>query len=421
MFRTVGEQPFVKVGQHTKPAALRKTIYLGVDVPLLLIVFTLAIFGLVMVFSASYDYSLWFFDSANHIFIRQLLWMALGTTLAAVLTFVDYHLLRKIAVPAMAVTIVLLVAVLFGNESVNGSVRTFFKGSVQPSELAKLMTVIYLGVWLFSKRDQLDHVGFGLFPLAAILGLLAGLIFLQPDLSAVITILFLGGVMFFLADGDLKQISIMFVLAFLVGLLVVQVSNTGSDRMSNFQAGWSDPMNASYHVRRSLEAFVSGRWLGVGIGKSVTKLTGLPVPSTDSIFAVIGEETGTLGAVMVIGMYVLLLWRGLTIAQRATDQLGRLLAAGLTIWITVEAFINMAVMVNLLPFAGNALPFISSGGSSLIATFTAIGILLSISRLSMQERQAEGRSYSAVVDLRRWDRRRRVPGARRAPGAVRGK
>ena len=175
----------------------------------------------------------------------------------------------------------------------------------------------------------------------------------------------------------------------------------------------------SYHVRWAFEAFVKGGWFGVGIGKAETKLIGLPVPPTDSIFAVVGEETGVFGALSLVGLYVLLLWRGLTISRRAPDQLGALLAAGLSLWIALEAFINMAVMVNLLPFAGNALPLISSGGSNMIVSLAAIGILLNISRLSERKKEENGKLFDAVVDLRRRDRRRSVSSAGRAASVTR--
>jgi cell division protein FtsW len=158
----------------------------------------------------------------------------------------------------------------------------------------------------------------------------------------------------------------------------------------------------------------------VGIGKSVTKLTGLPVPPTDSIFAVIGEETGVFGSVAVVILYVVLLWRGLFIARRAPDGLGTLLAAGLCLWLSLEALINMGVMVSLLPFAGNALPFISAGGSNLLVSCAAIGILMNISRMSAQTEEGDGSPYGAVVDLRRWNRWRRIPRSRRTSGAERG-
>jgi cell division protein FtsW len=311
----------------------------------------------------------------------------------------------------------MLIIVLIGNEVRHGAVRTLLQGSIQPSELAKLITVIYLAVWLYAKRERLSNISFGLLPLALILGLLGGLIFIQPDLSAVFTIFILGGMMFFLAGGDLKQIAILLVVALLIGWVVVQVTPTGASRVQNYLAGLEDPSQASYHVRRSIEAFVNGEWFGVGIGNGVTKVVGLPVPPTDSIYAVIGEETGVFGSIALMALYVLFFWRGIRVASRAPDDLGALLAAGLSLWIAIEAFINMAVMVNLMPFAGNALPFVSYGGSNLVVSLVAVGILLNVSRQSVQNQEDQGRLFSAVVNLRWWDRRRRVSRPYRSAGA----
>jgi cell division protein FtsW len=179
-------------------------------------------------------------------------------------------------------------------------------------------------------------------------------------------------------------------------------------------------LQASYHVRRSFEAIVNGGWFGVGIGNSLSKVTGLPVPPTDSIFAVVVEELGWFGAVALITLYGLLVWRGLVIARRAPDMLGTLLASGLVLWVGMEALINMAVMVGLVPFAGNALPFVSSGGSNLVTTLAAIGILFNISRqasLATNTSDDEWRTYSAVTHLRWWNGRRGVPRAVRLRNA----
>jgi cell division protein FtsW len=419
MFRTIGERTSVKnrmsatrTGKRGK--STQKTLYLGFDLPLFLVAVTLVIFGLLMVYSASYDYSLSWYGDASTIFKRQIAWLGLGLVGAAVLAWLDYHILQRVAVILMGLTLFSLSAVFFTNEVRNNAVRTLLGGSVQPSELAKLVTVIYLAVWLYARRDQLEDVSIGLFPLAAILGLLGGLIFLQPDLSAVATIVFLGGTMFFLAGGALRQIGLLIVGGLLVGWIVVQLSSTGSNRVAEYIQGLKDPMLASYHVRRALEAFANGGWFGVGIGKAATKVTGLPVPPTDSIFAVVGEETGFLGAGGLILLYLTLLWRGLTISRRAPDGLGALLAAGLSLWIALEAFVNMAVMVNLLPFAGNALPFISAGGSNLVVSLAAVGILLNISRKSEQSSEENERTFSAVIDLRRRDRRGRLSRSHRS-------
>ena len=378
----------------------KRLVQLGVDVPLLLVQITILIFGILMVYSASWDFSLAIYDSATYIFERQLLWIALGSVLAVGTTFLDYHYWRRLAVPAMFVTVLGLSAVLFVSDVRFNAARSLFEGSYQPSELAKLVMIVYLSVWLFSKREHLHDIGFGLLPLAGILGFVGGLIFLQPDLSAVLTVVALGGLMFFLAGGDPKQIIVLLLVAAVVGWLVVVASPTGQERVASYLEGVRDPTEASYHVRRSLEAFVKGGWFGVGIGKADTKLTGLPVPPTDSIYAVIGEETGVLGALGVMLLYATLLWRGLRIARRAPDLLGALLAGGLSVWIALEAFVNMAVMVGLAPFAGNALPLISAGGSNLLVSMLAIGIILNISRLGYQAEQEAAGSRSPVLDFR---------------------
>ena len=387
------------------------------DAPLLITIITLISFGLLMLYSASVDYSVEILGEAPAYMIkRQMLWLVIGIVIATLLSHLDYHYWRQIAVFVMLATIVSLIAVLFGRELRLGAVRTFYNGSVQPSELAKLVTVIYLTIWLYAKREHLHDIKLGLMPLAVILGIVGGLIYLQPDISATATIFILGGVLFFLAGADLKQIIILIFLASLVAWVIVQVSATGQERIAFYKLGLEDPSHASYHVRRSLEAIVNGGIFGRGIGQSVTKLTGLPVPPTDSIFAVVAEEFGIVGATALILLYAFLVWRGLVVARRAPDMLGSLLATGLVFWIAIEALINMTVMVGLLPFAGNALPFMSAGGSSLVTSLMAIGILYNISRQRGEESQLEEdrRAYSAVADLRRRNRRRSVSRASRS-------
>ena len=392
----------------------------SLDLPLIVIIIALIIFGMVMMFSASWDYSLIQYGSPMYMFERQLLWLAVGLAAACLLALFDYHHWRRFIVPAMGLTILLLVAVLFMNEVRLGAKRALYQGSYQPSELAKLITIVYLSVWLYAKRDMLHDISLGLFPLGVILGVVGGLIYQQPDLSAAGTVLLMGGLLFFLAGGALKQIGVLLIIALAAGWLVVQISPTGHERVAEFIAGLKDPTQASYHVQRSFEAIVNGGWFGVGIGRAQSKLTGLPVPPTDSIFAVIVEELGAVGALFLVGLYAAVIWRGLVIARRAPDMLGTLLATGLAGWIGIEAGINMMVMVGLLPFAGNALPFISAGGSNLVASLAAIGILLNISRQKGEiSNDKEWSTYRAAVDLRGWNRRRRIPRPRRISGAER--
>lgn len=400
-----------------RQAATRRVAWQSGDLILVATTAALCLFGLLLLYSASTDYSFREYRNAYYIFNKQVLWIALGTVVAFVCARIDYHLWRRLALPAMAITIGLLVVVLFVNETRHGAARSILGGSVQPSELAKLVLVLYLSVWLYSKREHLHDVQLGLLPLATILGLVGGLIYLQPDLSAAVTIFVLGGLLFFLAGGELRQIVLFMAVALLVGWVVVQLSATGRARLADYLAGLRDPLQSSYHVKRALEAIIKGGWFGVGIGKGTTKLTGLPWPFTDSIFAVLVEELGFFGALLLMGMYGVLLWRGVHIARHAPDALGMVMAGGLTFWIIIEALINIGVMVGLIPFAGNTLPFISAGGSNLVASLTAIGILLGISRQAGQitpDVETERRLYGAIVDLRRRDRRRRFARARRA-------
>jgi len=385
-------------------------IRLEFDVILLLVVITLIIFGSLMVYSASSDFSFTVYGSPTYIFQRQMIWLGLGSAIALFISFIDYHRWSKFALWIMLGAILLLVLVLVLQEERLGAVRSLFRGSVQPSELAKMVLVIYLSVWLYNRRDQLRDIYLGLIPLGTIIGVVIGLIALQPDLSALITVILLGMMMFFLAGGELKQILIVLLIGVIIGYVVLSsdIFPTGSDRMGSFLEGLRDPLQYSHHVKRSLESFVKGGWLGVGIGKSETKFISLPFPHTDSIFAVVGEETGFLGAAFLVICYTILMWRSLVISRNAPDGLGKLLAAGLGFWLSIEAFINMAVMVGLMPFAGNALPFISAGGSNLVTVLVAVGIIMSVSRMSELSKVETEKSFSALIDLRGRNRRRRV-------------
>jgi len=413
----MGTGTFVKGRAYKLPRSQksRATSTRGVDVPLLLIMIALLVFGLIILYSASWDFSLAAYDNPLQMVSRQGIWMTLGLLVATFLVRFDYHHWRKLAVLAMALTIVLLIGVLLLSEIRFNAKRAFFDGSVQPSELAKLVSIIYLAVWMFSKRQSLKSIQLGLIPLGMILGIIGGLIYLQPDLSAAGTVLILGGLLFFLAGGDLKQIIFLLIVALIGGWMVVSISPTGAERVNDFLNGIKDPTQSSYHVLRSFEAIVNGGIFGTGIGRGETKLLGLPVPPTDSIFAVVAEELGLIGSVALIGLYAALVWRGMVIARRAPDMLGTLLASGLALWLGLEALINMAVMVGLMPFAGNALPFVSAGGSNLVVSLAAIGILLNISRQSgvTVEEGNDWRSFGAIVNLRWRNRRRRVSRARR--------
>ncbi len=386
------------------------TLHLPVDVPMLLIVILLVVFGLLMVYSASWDFSILMGKKPTYIFNRQVIWVLLGTVTAVVATFIDYHFYQKILVPLGLGTLALLLAVLIVNDQ-SGSdfTRMLLGGSIQPSELAKAVIVIYLSFWLHNRKDSINDMQIALIPLVIILGVTFGLILLQPDLSAALTVLLLGIMLFFLAGGDWKIILLVAATAILIGLPLMYLYPTGRDRIDSYLVSLDDPLESSYHIQRCLEAVVKGGWFGVGIGQADTKFTGLPLAPTDSIFAVVAEELGILGGLFVVVLFILLLWRGSVIANNAPDQFGSLMAFGLTVWIGIEALMNMSVIVGLMPFTGNALPFISAGGSNMVVSLTSIGIILNISRTSMKENASERRPRSAVVDLRGRNGRGRVP------------
>ena len=391
-----------------------RPIRLGIDVPFVLAVMFLLGFGILMVYSASWQPSMLAEKPVTYFFLNQLRWVFVGIGAALFFMYVDYRRWRKWLLPMIMVMIVLLVWVAFFGEVRFNSRRTLFNGSVQPSELAKLVIIIYLAFWLQSKQEVLNNIHFGLFPMIFILGSTAGLIMLQPDLSATLTMLGLGGLMFFLAGVVWRQIILILIVVGGIGAFFLLVSDTGRVRFEQYLVALQDPVNAHDHIKRAIESIVRGGLFGVGIGKGSSKFA-LPVSHTDSIFAVIAEETGLLGAGVVVLTYLVLMWRGMSIARKALDMQGRLLAAGLTFWITLEAVLNMGVMVSVFPFAGNALPLISAGGSNLTMTMAAIGLILSVGRVANHKKnEEEGRAFSAVVNLRRGNGRRGISRAHRS-------
>ncbi len=394
-----------QVQAQAKPVGVKR---LGIDVPLLIIVACLVVFGLLMVYSSSWDASLRAGKAPTHIFNRQLIWVGIGLVICLIASLTDYHFYSKVVVIMMIGVLILLIAVLIVSRVKSDATRTLFDGSGQPTELAKMATILYLAVWLNNRRETLGSFKDGLIPLVAIVGLVAALIIFQPDISAAATIGILGIIMFFIGGGDLRQIMLSLAGGLGLGLLAVNILPTGRARISQYLSGIQNPVKGSYHIRRTFEAVIKGRFFGVGLGNADTKFTGLPLPHTDSIFAVIAEETGVFGSFFVIILFVLLLWRGYVIAKNAPDNLGKLLSFGLIGWIVLEALMNIAVIVGLFPMAGNALPFISAGGSSMVTTLLAIGIVMNVSRQSAKNLSPERSSGSAAVDLRGRDWRRSV-------------
>jgi cell division protein FtsW len=393
--------------------ARKKALGLPFDTLLLVVVGALLAFGMMMVYSATFDWSYRQFGDPNTIFVRQVQWLGVGLAGMFIAARMRYAHWRRLALLLMLATLAALVWVLLFGASTFNAQRSFFRGSVQPSELAKFAIIIYLAVWLDSKGEKIREMSYGIVPFAIIVGVITGLILLQPDLSAAATIVLVATLMFFTAGADLFQLGLVGVIGSLTAWAVLQVSETGRQRLADYLKGVQDITNASWHVQQAAIAFVNGGWFGRGLGESRQKFLALPTPHTDSIFAVIGEELGLLGCVFVIGLFVALMWRGFKIASQARDPLGAILAAGIVCWVGLEALINVAVMVGAMPFAGNALPFISYGGSSLVVTLTAMGVLINISRRDVSDipprkTLATGILSDATAHLSGRDRRGRL-------------
>ncbi len=358
----------------------KKTSGMPFDGVLLVIVGALVAIGLMMVYSATFDWSYQRYGNPNTVFLLQLRSLAIGVVVMIVAARMNYRWWRWLALGVMVVAVALLGYVLIKGSSAFGAQRSVFKGSVQPSELAKFATVVYLAAWLSSKGDKIRQWGYGIIPFGMIIGFVAALILLQPDLSAAATIVIVASIMFFVAGADLIQMGLVVLAGSGVAWLVLQTSETGRKRLFDYLAGMQDIMQASWQVKQAAIAFVNGGLFGRGLGQSYQKFGFLPTPHTDSIFAIIGEELGLVGCLVIVALFAALIWRGFKIASEAQDGMGAILAAGIVSWVAFEALLNVAVMVGALPVAGNALPFISYGGSNLVVMMAAMGVLLSISR-----------------------------------------
>jgi cell division protein FtsW len=273
--------------------------------------------------------------------------------------------------------------VLIFGDTVFGSRRALINGALQPGELAELVIVIYMATWLSSRKTQIRSLTYGLIPFAVLVGIVAALILAQPDISTAATIIVVAGIMYFLAGADMLQIAVAGVFVGVIGVLYITQSGPdyAQGRVASFLSGATDVTEADYHVRQAIVAFTNGGLTGVGLGQGKQKFGNLPAPHTDSIFAIIGEELGVMGATLVVALYIALVVRGVQIARRAVDNFGALLASGLTIWIAIKALLNIAVMTGMVPPTGASLPFISFGGSSLVVVMAGVGLLLSISRV----------------------------------------
>jgi len=362
----------------------RATRVVKTDLGLILVVLALVIVGLVMVYSASYGFALleggMFHGQPTHFVKRQAAFAFVGLIALVILTHVDYHLYMRQAVRILLATIGLLALTFFAGKTVGGATRWIFQGSVQPSELARVGAVLYIAVWLASRGDTLRAVDVGLIPFALLLGVIAGLIVLQPDFSTAVLLVATATAMFFTAGADMRQL----LLGFLVGGVAVGVIAFAAPYRSSridlwLNSPFSEALGRGFQVIQSLAALNKGGLVGIGLGQSQQKFA-IYAPHTDGIFAIIGEELGLVGTLLVLGLYSAWTWRGLRVAWNAPDAYGMLLAVGIVSWVVFQAVLHISVITASVPFTGTVLPFISYGGSSLVATMASAGVLLNISR-----------------------------------------
>lgn len=393
--------------------ALRRIWGGPLDRATLMAVAGLLLIGLAMVYSASFALAYETYGVTTYFLTRQATWMAIGLAVMLLLARVDYRHWRRLSVPIMALTLALLVAVLVVGEETLGARRWFLGRSLQPSEFAKLATVLYVAHWISSKGQRIRDVTYGLAPFAVLIGLVTGLIVLQPDFGTAILIVCTAVAVFFIAGADLFQLGIGFVMGSATLYFLILQSSYAAQRISTYLSDpLTDPFSASsYQVTQTLIALGSGGLTGLGLGASQQKMGFIPVPHSDAIFAIIGEELGLLGSAAVLALFALLGYRVLRIALRAPDAYGMLLAAGVGCWLIFQALMNVGVVTATLPFTGLPLPLVSFGGSSLVVSLAGIGILLNIAG---QEGGGSVSLDNAALDHGWRNRRPRVPsGGRR--------
>lgn len=340
-------------------------------------------FGLVMVWSASSSLAEETHGNPYYFLARQLIWACLGlAAMLGVMRF-DYRHLRQPAVvygTLLATSLLLIVALFL--PPVNETRRWIRLGalSFQPAELSKVALVLYLAYHLERRAERVHELLTTLFPPLLLLGWLAFLIYIQPDLGSAAVLALITGVLLFIAGVRLRYFAALLVLG--VPLLYQGIMAAGyrRGRLLAFFDPWADPLGAGYQIIQSLTAVGLGGVTGVGLMEGRQKLFYLPYPYSDFIFAVIGEELGLLGACAVAAGFVVFLWRGLRAAWKAPDRFGMFLAAGLTLSIVLQAMINMSVVLGLLPTKGIPLPFVSAGGSSLVLTLMGVGLVLNVSQ-----------------------------------------
>jgi cell division protein FtsW len=354
-----------------------------IDYLLVTTVAAVLIVGLMMVYSTTFYLGYELHGQPTYFFVRQLIWVALGITALFVMARIEYHTWLKLSIPMMAGTLLLLGLVLVIGSTKFNAQRWLLNGSVQPSELAKLSVIIYMANWLASKNEKIKQITYGLAPFAVLIGFIIGLIVLQQDLGTAMMIALTTMTMFFIAGGNVLQMALSGLLAGSTFIILITRTPWRLARVVGFLDPFSDPLGQNYQIQQILIALGTGGVTGVGLGASRQKFGAIPAVHTDGIFAILGEELGLVGCLVVIGLFAFIAYRGFRISLTAPDAFGTLLAAGITCSLIFQAIINIGVITATLPFTGLTLPFISFGGSSMITSMASVGLLLSISRRTM--------------------------------------
>jgi cell division protein FtsW len=365
-------------------SAQRGSKRVAMDPALLAVTLILALVGLVMVFSASAVVAGNRFQDPWYFLKRQLAWLAFGLLLMHVASKIDYMVWKKATIPLLFVTTIMLVLVLvpsFGSAA-KGARRWLRLGMIhfQPAELVKLVAVVYVAAFLTNKADAISLFARGLLPPLLVLGLLSGLVLMEPDLGTVVVMGLVDVTMLFLAGARVKHLGLLALCALPAVTLLILGSGYRRQRLMTFLSPWKDASDAGFQITQSFLAFGSGGLFGVGLGEGKQKLFFLPEAHTDFVLALVGEELGLLGSATIILLFALFVAKGFQISRRARNPFGRHLATGITLLVGMQALVNAAVVTGLLPTKGLTLPFVSYGGSSLVASLFGVGILLNISR-----------------------------------------
>jgi len=392
----------------TKNTKGKPSLHLKCDKYILNFTIAMAIFGAILIFDASVYKANESFNDPFHFLKLQAIWLLLGAIFAVVMYFYDYKKLLKLSPLIFAFTIISLIAVLIFAPEINGSRRWFSFGGlpqIQPAEFAKVATILYLARWLGGDKNSLSHSGNTfkniffktLISFCILICLIIIPIFLEPDLGTTVIIAVTAFAMFFATSDEKRHrryTALVLILVFVpLGLIASILEPYRIKRIATFMhllvtGEVSDPQQTGYQIQQILIGIGSGGLFGTGFGQSRQRFGYLVENTafTDSIFAVILEEIGFLGGTILVGSWILFLWRGLKIAENAPDKQGRMLALGITIWLTLQAFINMAANIGLIPLTGIPLPLLTYGGSSTIVTLMGIGILLNISKYSSKNK-----------------------------------